>query len=57
MEYLLFAVIWAVIFGFLGYRLAPSKGRDPMMWAIICAITGIIGVIVLMVLPPQQSTR
>ncbi|MEP7378513.1 MAG: hypothetical protein ABI725_03025 [Chloroflexota bacterium] len=55
MEVLLYIVVWAVIFGTIGYALAPSKGREPVMWAVICAITGIIGVIVLLVLPRQNQ--
>lgn len=55
MDFLLYVGIWAVVFGVLGYYFAPKRGREPVLWAIICAITGLIGFIVLMVLPPKMA--
>lgn len=55
MDFLLYVIVWAVVFGFLGYYFAPKRGREPVMWAIICAITGLIGLIVLLVLPPKTA--
>jgi hypothetical protein len=55
MELLIWVAIWAAVFGFLGYYFAPKRGREPVLWAIICAITGLIGLIVLLVLPPKTA--
>lgn len=50
-------IIWLVvvfIFGFLGYTIAKGKGREPMLWAIVCALLGLIGLVIILVLPDQD---
>jgi hypothetical protein len=36
-----------IVFAIIGGFFAKSKGRDPLGWALICGMTGIIGIIVL----------
>lgn len=57
MEILLFYVVIAVIFGFLGYKYAPTRGRDATLWGVICALTGFVGLILLFVIPPVPAAR
>lgn len=45
----------SILCGVIGYFLARSKGREPVLWAIICGVTW-IGIIVLVVLPARSPT-
>ena len=36
-----------IVFAVIGAVYAKSKGRDPLGWALICGVTGIIGIIIL----------
>lgn len=53
MDTLLYVIVGAVVFGFIGWYLAPRRGREPVLWGIVCALTWLLGVIVLLVLPPK----
>ena len=35
------------VFAFIGSSMATARTRDPLLWAILCALTGIVGVLVL----------
>lgn len=54
--------IWFVVlliqcgFAAAGYSLAAQKGRDPVLWCIICLISGILGVIAIAIVPDQQTS-
>ena len=55
MEILLIYVVYGMICAAVGYALAPSRGRDGNLWAAICFFTGIIGLILLYVMPRQPA--
>ena len=40
-------ILWVVVFGSAGYVIAPHRGYDPLQGAILCAIAGFIGIIIL----------
>ncbi|NEI65011.1 hypothetical protein [Rhizobium leguminosarum] len=42
-------VIIGIVFGFIGAMMAKSKNKEPVLWFIICAFTGLIGIIILAV--------
>lgn len=35
------------IFAFVGFKMAESRGKDPVLWAILCGLTGLIGLLFL----------
>lgn len=41
---LLFMVVMAVFFAFLGYKLAQKTNRDPIIWGIISGIFPLLGI-------------
>ncbi|MCH1429725.1 MAG: DUF4339 domain-containing protein [Chlamydiales bacterium] len=41
---LLFMVIMAIFFAFLGYKLAQKTNRDPIIWGIISGIFPLLGI-------------
>lgn len=47
MGFLIVGIILMVIFAFVGSSMATTRNRDPMLWAILCALTGIVGVLIL----------
>ena len=48
-------LIIALICAYLGHRIAVSKGRGPVLWAIICFIFPLIGLIIILLLPPKTA--
>jgi hypothetical protein len=40
-------IIIALVFGIVGAKMADNRGRDRVSWAIACALTGLIGVLIL----------
>jgi len=48
-------LIIALICAYLGHRIAVSKGRGPVLWAIICFIFPVIGLIIILLLPPKTA--
>jgi hypothetical protein len=43
----------AILCAYLGHKIAVSKGRGPVLWAIICFIFPLIGLIIILLLPPK----
>ncbi|TIT72669.1 MAG: hypothetical protein E5W60_04410 [Mesorhizobium sp.] len=35
------------VFAMIGYNMAAARNKDPMTWAILCGLTGLIGVLIL----------
>jgi hypothetical protein len=50
------AIVVMLGFGVVGYLVAKSKGRQPMLWAVICALFPLIGLIILAFLRPELTT-
>jgi uncharacterized membrane protein YsdA (DUF1294 family) len=40
----------SALFGWLGYAMADSRNRDKTVWAVLCFLFGLLGVIVLALL-------
>jgi uncharacterized membrane protein YeaQ/YmgE (transglycosylase-associated protein family) len=47
---LLIILIIAGLLGWLGYAMAESRNRDKTLWAVLCFLFGIVGIIVLALL-------
>ena len=47
-------ICW-LICGYCGFVIAKSKGRDPWVWAIICFLFAVLGVILVAVLPSKEN--
>ncbi|MCT2581123.1 MAG: hypothetical protein E5X23_08465 [Mesorhizobium sp.] len=43
----LIAVVIMGVFAMIGYNMAAARNKDPMTWAILCGLTGLIGVLIL----------
>ena len=52
--FFLVTLFMAAIFAFIGYSIAKGKGREPVLWAVICFLFGLLGVIIIAVLPDQN---
>ncbi len=50
-------LIVAIICAYLGYRIAAGKGRSTTLWPILCFIFPLIGLIVLLLIPPGDMPR
>ena len=50
-------LIMMAVFGFIGYSLGKNKSVGPIGGALLCAFLGIIGLIIVAVLPEQRSYR
>jgi hypothetical protein len=50
------AIVIMLGFGLVGYFVAKSKGKQPILWAVICALFPLIGLIILAFLRPEIST-
>ena len=48
------ALIYWLLCGYIGYEIAKSKGRDPWVWAIICFLFAVLGVILVAILPSKK---
>ena len=51
---ILIPLVMGAVFAFIGYSIAKGKGREPVLWAVICFLFGLIGVIIIAVLPDQD---
>ena len=51
---LVFVVVW-VICAIVGALIADRKGRSTALWALVCLITGVFGILVIAVLPRQKD--
>ena len=49
------ALICWLICGYAGYEIAKSKRRNPWMWAIICFMFSLLGVILVAILPSKNK--
>ena len=47
---LVMGVVWAIV----GNRIAAGKGRGVALWTIVCFLTGLIGVVIVAVLPSKR---
>ena len=56
MEWIIAAVI-ALIFGAIGRNMADKRGRNAWVWFVICALTSLIGVIVLALMGSTRERR
>lgn len=45
-------MLWAMVFGGLGAYVASQRGRDPALWALVCGVLGLLGLLVLAAVPP-----
>ncbi len=52
---LFFGALWCVGWGLAGAALARSKNREPWLGAVLCIFLGVIGLVVLLVLPEVPS--
>ncbi len=55
---MIFVVIWIVfgiVFAVIGSNMARARGRDPAIWAVICFVSCLIGVIILAMSGPASS--
>jgi hypothetical protein len=48
-----FGLLWA----YFGRRLAIRKGRSATIWPIVCFLTGLIGLIVLAIVPATAAKK
>ncbi|MGR9399867.1 hypothetical protein ACU8M5_08960 [Rhizobium leguminosarum] len=48
-------IVVGIIFGLIGSAIAKRKNKEPVLWFIICAFTGLIGIIILAVLKSEQT--
>ena len=48
-------LIWGVIFGCVGMSCANHKNRSGAAWFAICFVIGIIGLLLIAVLPPLSK--
>jgi TctA family transporter len=48
-------VIW-VLCGIAGAVVAEKRGRNAGVWALVCILTGVFGLLVLVVLPRRDPT-
>ena len=46
----------AILCAYLGHRIAVSKGRGPVLWAVICFIFPLLGLIIILLLPPKVGS-
>lgn len=47
--------LWLAIAFFGGY-IADKKNRNPIVWGLVCFLTGLIGLLIIAVLPkPKQG--
>lgn len=51
----LILIVIGFLFALVGFEMAKKRGRDPVVWASICALTGLVGVIVLSALGDSES--
>ncbi len=49
-------VIW-ILCAIAGAAVADKRGRNPAGWAVICILTGLIGLLILLVIPRRGNTR
>jgi hypothetical protein len=47
-------VVW-VICAIVGALIGDKKGRSAGLWAVICLITGVFGILVVAVMPKQRT--
>lgn len=52
--FLLVGLFMSAVFAFIGYSIAKGKGREPVLWAVLCFFLGLLGVIIIAVLPDQD---
>ncbi len=52
--YWLISVIVWVLFMYVTFMLAVSKGRSPFLWVILAIFLPLITIIILLILPPKQ---
>lgn len=52
-DYIFLAV--GFIMAYSGYNVAKSKGRGPKRWAVIGFLFGLLGLVVLLVLPKIEN--
>jgi hypothetical protein len=55
MVFVIIYLILSVVFAIIGSEMAKSRNRDAAAWALICALTGLLGIIVLAVAGPAES--
>jgi hypothetical protein len=46
-------ILWAVC-AIVGAVIADSKGRNPFLWAVLCLVFGLVGILVISVLPNEK---
>jgi hypothetical protein len=46
MEIIVILVVFGIC-GIIGYQMAQSRGKDPMLWGILCFFTGLLGILFL----------
>lgn len=47
----LFGALWCLAWGLAGAAIARSKGREEWLGAVLCIFLGVIGLVILLVLP------
>ncbi|WP_027684165.1 hypothetical protein [Rhizobium leguminosarum] len=48
-------LIIGIICGFIGSAMAKGKNKEPVLWFVICAFTGLIGIIILALSKAEQA--
>ncbi len=54
MELIVFLIVTG-LFAWLGAEMAKTRNRDSTTWAIVCGLTGLIGVIILALIGKAES--
>ena len=57
MDLLTTMLVSGVLFGIISAVLAAPRGRSPVAWFVIGALLGIIGLILVVVLPSRADDR
>ena len=55
--YLIIAAAWIVIGFAVLYKMAQSRGRDPIGWGIFGAITFLIALIAILIAGPSEGSK
>lgn len=48
-------IVIALIFAYICHRIAVSKGRGPVLWAILGFLFPLIALIIILILPPKNA--
>jgi hypothetical protein len=53
---IMWLIVWAA-FGFFGYKIAQRKGRNAPVWAAVSVLLGIIGIIIIALVPKTEEKK